>query len=438
MARRDGGQRKRIRVNGVGAPGAALSARSLADGPVRARGDAPRRRLARSLRRAALDPLAGQRSPAYLRDLATYGRALQQRNGLLRAIREEQATRDELRFWDETFLDAGGAVVEERLAAARRDWPSRFAARIAEIAPDEAAAGWLSLRYATNAPRAPGETPRDALARRLAETAEKEVWNGSTLVGPHRDDLVFELGGPRPRRLRLARPAADGDPRPQAGRARPADGARRPAAAAAPRRRVQRARPGAARAPGAPDRRAAPGVRDDDDARRPRPGAARDRPRLGGRGRTRTAPRLAGAAAPAGRRRDDVAPRGRCERIGDLLPDAARAARPRGRAAPGPGDRDLGARSSPSACRPRPGRAAWSRLEADALLSSRRTSRSSPRSCGCARASCWRRSGRRPEASRRPNRRPTLRPARRRARSPSSADHAPGADRAGSRGAPAG
>jgi DNA replication and repair protein RecF len=37
--------------------------------------------------------------------------------------------------------------------------------------------------------------PRDALARRLAETADKEVWNGTTLIGPHRDDLVFELDG---------------------------------------------------------------------------------------------------------------------------------------------------------------------------------------------------------------------------------------------------
>ncbi len=41
----------------------------------------------------------------------------------------------------------------------------------------------------------PGESPRDALARRLVETAEKEIWNGSTLVGPHRDDLVFTLAG---------------------------------------------------------------------------------------------------------------------------------------------------------------------------------------------------------------------------------------------------
>ena len=40
-----------------------------------------------------------------------------------------------------------------------------------------------------------GEAPREALARRLRETAEKEVWNGATLIGPHRDDIAFELGG---------------------------------------------------------------------------------------------------------------------------------------------------------------------------------------------------------------------------------------------------
>ena len=113
---------------------------------------------------------------------------------------------------------------------AARSWPNGagcsttlaepLAAAHAEIAPDEAAAERLTLRYATNAPPLPGESPRDALARRLAETAEKEVWNGSTLVGPHRDDLVFELGGRDLATLRLARPAADRDPGPQAGRAR--------------------------------------------------------------------------------------------------------------------------------------------------------------------------------------------------------------------------
>jgi DNA replication and repair protein RecF len=53
----------------------------------------------------------------------------------------------------------------------------------------------MTLRYVTNAPMLAGETPRDALARRLADTAEKEIWNGSTVIGPHRDDLAFDLAG---------------------------------------------------------------------------------------------------------------------------------------------------------------------------------------------------------------------------------------------------
>jgi DNA replication and repair protein RecF len=184
--------RKRIRVNGVPRRAAGLV------GLLRTVVFAPEEMLlvvgSPGLRRAALDQLAIQRSAAYGRDLAAYTRTLQQRNSLLRAIREEQAGRGELRFWDASFLDAGGAIVAERLRLLA-DLASPLARAHAEIAPDEAGAASLTIAYATNAPALSGETPRDALARRLAETAEKEVWNGSTLVGPHRDDLVFGLDG---------------------------------------------------------------------------------------------------------------------------------------------------------------------------------------------------------------------------------------------------
>jgi DNA replication and repair protein RecF len=184
--------RKRIRVNGLArrAPGLA--------GLLRVVVFAPEEMLliagSPSLRRAVIDQLASSGSPAYADALATYGRILQQRNGLLRAIREEGASRDELRFWDGVFLDAGGTIVAERRRLLEVI-AGPLADAHAEIAPDEAAEARLALNYATNAPPLPGEPPRDALARRLAETAEKEVWNGSTLIGPHRDDLVFELAG---------------------------------------------------------------------------------------------------------------------------------------------------------------------------------------------------------------------------------------------------
>ena len=186
------GARKRIRVNGVARRAAALGEK------LRVVLFAPEDMLlvagSPSLRRATLDQLAATLVPTYAAELATYGRALQQRNGLLRAIRDETAARDELRYWDQPFLDAGSAVVSARLQLLER-LGAPLAAAHHEIAPEEAGAGSLGLEYVTNAPNAPGETPRDALARRLVETAEKEVWNGTTLIGPHRDDLAFVMTG---------------------------------------------------------------------------------------------------------------------------------------------------------------------------------------------------------------------------------------------------
>ncbi len=188
---RDGptGGRKRIRVNGVPRRATSLGA------SLRVVVFAPEEMLlivgAPALRRSAIDALATQRFPAYASDLSTYGRALTQRNHLLRAIREEQATRDQLPFWDTRLVEAGGAVLEKRHRLLG-EVAGPLAAAHAEIAPGE---GSLRLQYATNAPPAPGETPGEALARRLRETADKELWNGTTLVGPHRDDLAFELDG---------------------------------------------------------------------------------------------------------------------------------------------------------------------------------------------------------------------------------------------------
>lgn len=192
LVRAGSGGRKRIRVNGVPRRASALT------GLLRTVLFAPEEMTliagSPGLRRGALDALATERFVAYHHDLATYTRTLQHRNSLLRAIREEGATRAELRFWDETFLASGAAVLE-----ARRQLLDELAEPLAraheEIAPEEAAAGRLSVAYVTNAPPDQGESPRAALERRLHETAEKEVWNGSTLVGPHRDDLAFLLAG---------------------------------------------------------------------------------------------------------------------------------------------------------------------------------------------------------------------------------------------------
>ena len=184
-----GGGRKRIQINGVPRRPAAMAEH------LRAVLFAPEEMMLvigpPSLRRASLDGLTAPRDPSYASNMATYTRALQQRNSLLRSIREGEADRDQLRLWDEPFLTAGAAIVAARLRLLDL-LAEPLAAAQKEIAPAEER---LTVSYSTSAPLLPGEGPRDALARRIEETAEKEAWNGTTLVGPHRDDLVFGLAG---------------------------------------------------------------------------------------------------------------------------------------------------------------------------------------------------------------------------------------------------
>jgi DNA replication and repair protein RecF len=183
------GGRKKIQVNGVPRRASALAEH------LRTVLFAPEEMLLvigpPTLRRAALDGLSAPHDPSYASNAAAYGRALQQRNSLLRAIREEEAERDQLRLWDEPLLTSGAAIVAARLRLLEL-MAEPLAAAHREIAPDE---GRLTVGYVSNAMPLSGEAPREALARRLQETAEKEIWNGSTLVGPHRDDLVFSLDG---------------------------------------------------------------------------------------------------------------------------------------------------------------------------------------------------------------------------------------------------
>ena len=196
--------RKRITVNGL-----ARRAASIGE-TVRVVLFRPEEMLllvgAPSERRRFLDAILAQRQRGAARDLAELGRILAQRNALLRAIRREEATAENLAFWDEQL-----ALVGSRVMAARLQLVADLAAAIPAVhdavAPPDEQGEQVRLSYADTLkeawpqrpaaaePPPPVEELAEAYRRRIADVREKELWNGASLFGPHRDDLRVELGG---------------------------------------------------------------------------------------------------------------------------------------------------------------------------------------------------------------------------------------------------
>jgi DNA replication and repair protein RecF len=149
------------------------------------------------IRRRYLDITISQIDPAYVRATQRYARVLEQRNSLLRRIQERRAKPAELEFWDDE-LAAAGALILRRRAESVRQLGRDAAARYADLAtmPDEA----LELCYEPRVPEAvAGRLREHDLEERFRSALEagrpEDVRRGVTLIGPHRDELRFLVGG---------------------------------------------------------------------------------------------------------------------------------------------------------------------------------------------------------------------------------------------------
>lgn len=145
------------------------------------------------VRRAALDDFGVQLNQSYAQLVSTYERALEQRNNLLK---DRFASRDLLAAWDDTIVAAGASVLVHRLALLERI-REHLVRVYASIAPRET----VDVRYRASVGDIPTDSARDRdavarhLAAALAETRDEEVRRGMTLVGPHRDEIVFLVDG---------------------------------------------------------------------------------------------------------------------------------------------------------------------------------------------------------------------------------------------------
>src|SRR5262249_21830955 len=132
-------------------------------------------------RRRFLDRLLALADRRYYRALVRYRAALAQRNGALRSERPELA-----RAFDRGIAESGAHVVGTRLR-----WVEGAAARFAKELDVLGEAEPVCLRYHGRIELA----EPTAWAAALEAAAPRDQVRRASTVGPHRDDLVLEIGG---------------------------------------------------------------------------------------------------------------------------------------------------------------------------------------------------------------------------------------------------
>ncbi|MEM6503147.1 MAG: DNA replication/repair protein RecF [Cyanobacteria bacterium P01_C01_bin.89] len=169
-------------------------------------------------RRAWLDGLLVQLEPVYAHVLQQYNRVLRQRNALLRAqakrlrgeavtgdrstplLPETDANTDNQALWDAQLAVAGARVIRRRsraltlIAPHAQTWQQQMSN----------AQEMLQLTYCPNVPlpaedaetKIPSqEIVQQAFLAAIRAKATAEYHQGTSLVGPHRDDISLEING---------------------------------------------------------------------------------------------------------------------------------------------------------------------------------------------------------------------------------------------------
>jgi DNA replication and repair protein RecF len=128
-------------------------------------------RGAPSLRRDHLDAVLSQIDREYKRSLSKYEEVITKKNRVLKAIRENLASMDQLTFWLEQQVLYGSVIQQKRQA---------FFAQINKL---EKPFGEFNYQH----------HPSELTIERLYEYQPREIESAASLIGPHRDDFTFKL-----------------------------------------------------------------------------------------------------------------------------------------------------------------------------------------------------------------------------------------------------
>ena len=151
------------------------------------------------LRRRFLDIELSQTSLLYYSELVRYNKILQQRNSLLKKIREQKALPEMLDMWDCQLAKSAAFLAYKRLIGVDK------LVQIAQQIHTEISKGRekLSFSYVIHKADEKLSTVKTKGASELAKWYEEvlykyrnyDIFRGSTSVGIHRDDIAFDVDG---------------------------------------------------------------------------------------------------------------------------------------------------------------------------------------------------------------------------------------------------
>ncbi|WP_248929333.1 DNA replication/repair protein RecF [Paenibacillus hamazuiensis] len=147
------------------------------------------------VRRRFLDMEIGQVHPAYLYDLSQYQKVLAQRNNLLKQMFAGGGSHASmLEVWNEQLVQFGIKIVKKRQSFIKKlqIWAEKIHSGIT------GGQERLEIRYdsALDLSQSEDETVLfDQFMIKLSQVREQELRRAVTLVGPHRDDLLFFING---------------------------------------------------------------------------------------------------------------------------------------------------------------------------------------------------------------------------------------------------
>ena len=147
-------------------------------------------------RRRFIDSVGSMTDPAYIRVAREYQRILKQRNAALKM----RASEYEVNIWTEQITSAGAELIERRVALV-----AALEQRVKAHAKDLESPYELKMRYESSILREAGQMAAgleegqpapglaDVFAVKLGALEQEERRRGTTLAGPHRDDVALEL-----------------------------------------------------------------------------------------------------------------------------------------------------------------------------------------------------------------------------------------------------